>query len=172
MVMSTPKAALTAQTDTAFYSFYHRESPVVLRYLYARLRDMTTAEDLCSDTFCRAWDSWSRFGGDDRAAGAWVMTIARNRLIDHLRHNRRVVFEELVDSHTGSGGAESAVTDRIDLRRALAGLSSEERDLLAMRIAGMSHAEIGKVQGRSEDAVKKAWQRALLKSRSLLEADA
>ena len=41
-----------------------------------------------------------------------------------------------------------------------------------MRMAGMSHAEIGTVQGRSEEAVKKSWQRALIKARSLLEADA
>jgi RNA polymerase sigma-70 factor (ECF subfamily) len=172
MVMSTPEAALTVETEATFYSLYHRESPVVLRYLYARVRDITTAEDLCSDTFCRAWDSWSRFGGDDSAAGAWVMRIARNRLIDHLRHNRRLTFEELDESHAASGGPEKAATGRIYLRRALAGLSTEERDLMAMRIAGMSHAEIGKVQGRSEEAVKKAWQRALLKARSNLEADA
>jgi RNA polymerase sigma factor (sigma-70 family) len=76
------------------------------------------------------------------------------------------------ESHAVSGGPEKAATGRIDLRRALAGLSDEERDLLALRIAGMSHAEIGKVQGRSEEAVKKAWQRALLKARALLEADA
>jgi RNA polymerase sigma-70 factor (ECF subfamily) len=163
---------LTAETEATFYSLYHRQSPMVLRYLYARLQDMATAEDLCSDTFCRAWDSWSRFGGDDNAAGAWLMTIARNRLFDHLRHNRRVTFEELDESHTTSGETEKSATGRIDLRRALAGLSSEERDLLAMRMAGMSHAEIGKVQGRSEEAVKKAWQRALLKARVLLEEDA
>jgi RNA polymerase sigma-70 factor (ECF subfamily) len=171
MLMSTPEAALTAETEATFYSLYHRDSPLVLRYLYVRVRDMTMAEDLCSDTFCRAWDSWSRFSGDESAARAWVMRIARNRLIDHLRHDRRVTFEELDESRAASGGPETA-TERIDLRRALAGLSTDERDLLAMRMAGMSHAEIGKTQDRSEEAVKKSWQRALLKARSLLEAGA
>jgi RNA polymerase sigma-70 factor, ECF subfamily len=170
MVMSTTEAALTAETEATFYGLYHRESPLVMRYLYARVRDKTTAEDLCSDTFCRAWDSWSRFGGDDSAARAWVMRIARNRLIDHLRHNQRVTFEDLDESLAATGGPETA-TGRIDLRRALAGLNNDERDLLAMRMAGMSHAEIGKVQGRSEEAVKKSWQRALIRARSLLEPD-
>lgn len=163
---------MTAATEATFYSLYHRESPVVLRYLYARVRDVTTAEDLCSDTFCRAWDSWSRFGGDDSAADAWVMKIARNRLIDHLRRNRRVTFEELDERHPATGGLEQTATGRIDLRRALAGLNGDERDLLALRMAGMSHAEIAKIQVRSEEAVKKSWQRALIKARSLLEADA
>jgi RNA polymerase sigma-70 factor, ECF subfamily len=172
MVMSTPEAALTRDTEATFYRLYHREFPVVLRYLYARVRDMATAEDLCSDTFCRAWDGWSRFGGDDTVAEAWVMRIARNRLIDHLRHNRRVTFEELEESHAAIAGPDEGAPGRIDLRRALAGLSANERDLLAMRMAGMSHAEIGKTQGRSEEAVKKSWQRAMLKTRTLLETRA
>lgn len=172
MMMRTPEAALITDIDATFFSLYHREAPLVLRYLYARVRDMPTAEDLCSDTFCRAWDSWRRFGGDDTAARAWVMTIARNRLADHLRHNRRVTFEELSESHSISGGADEQSPGRIDLRRALAGLSSDDRDLVAMRMAGMSHSEIATVQGRSEDAVKKSWQRALLRARSVLEADA
>jgi RNA polymerase sigma-70 factor, ECF subfamily len=171
MVMSTTDEELTPETEATFYGLYHRESALVLRYLYARVGDKTTAEDLCSDTFCRAWDRWGRFGGDDSAARAWVMRIARNRLIDHVRHNRRVTFEELDERHTATGGPETE-TARIDLRRALAGLSTDERDLLAMRIAGMSHAEIGTIRGRSEAAVKKSWQRALIKARSLLEADA
>lgn len=171
MVMSTTEKALTPETEASFYGLYHRESPFVLRYLFARVGDKTTAEDLCSDTFCRAWDRWSRFGGDDTAARSWVMRIARNRLIDHLRHNRRVTFEELDERYAATGGPETA-TGRIDLRRALAGLSTDERDLLAMRMAGMSHAEIGTIQGRTEEAVKKSWQRALIKARSLLEADA
>src|ERR1700730_12680797 len=125
MVMSRSEAALTTEIEGTFYGLYHRESPLVLRYLYARVGDKTTAEDLCSDTFCRAWDSWSRFGGDDSAARAWVMRIARNRLIDHLRQNRRVTFEELDERHAATGGPETA-TARIDLRRALAGLSTDE----------------------------------------------
>src|SRR6202049_2407946 len=89
-----------------------------MRSPYGCVRDKTTAEDLCSDTFCRAWDSWSRFAGDDSAARAWVMRIARNRLIDHLRHNRRVTFEDLDASLAATGGPETT-TGRIDLRRAL-----------------------------------------------------
>lgn len=170
MVTITPEAALTRDTEATFYSLYHREFPLVLRYLYARLRDMATAEDLCSDTFCRAWDSWNSFRGSDGDAGAWLMRIARNRLIDHVRHTRRLRFEELDEGQATTVGPDEAAPGRIDLRRALASLSHEERDLLAMRMAGMSHAEIGKTQGRSEEAVKKSWQRALLKARSRLEA--
>jgi DNA-directed RNA polymerase specialized sigma24 family protein len=51
-------------------------------------------------------------------------------------------------------------------------LGRDDRDLLAMRVAGLSHLEIGSVQGKSEAAVKKAWQRALKQLRSELEADA
>jgi RNA polymerase sigma-70 factor (ECF subfamily) len=169
MVMNTSEATLTAETEATFYRLYHRESQMVLRYLYTHIRDVATAEDLCADTFCRAWDNWSRFGGDEGAARGWLMKIARNRMIDYLRHNRRVTFEELGEDHA-IGGPDEVSPGKIDLRRALAGLSADDRDLLALRIAGLSHTEIAKVQGRSEEAVKKSWQRALVRARSLLEA--
>ena len=162
---------MTGDTEATFYGLYHREAPLVMRYLYAAVHDTATAEDLCGDTFCRAWDGWARFSGDDAAARGWVMRIARNRLVDHLRRNRRVTFEALPEQ-LSAGGTATAVAERLDLRRALAGLSADERDLLAMRLAGLSHAEIAGVQGKSEEAIKKTWQRTLLKARNLLEADA
>jgi RNA polymerase sigma-70 factor (ECF subfamily) len=172
MIATTTEATLTGDLEAAFYGLYHRESALVLRYLYAAVRDTATAEDLCGDIFCRAWDSWAGFQGDEAAARGWVMRIAHNRLVDHLRRNRRVAFEALPAEVVDTAQAPAAVAERIDLRRALAGLSTDERDLLAMRIAGLSHAEIAAAQGRSEAAVKKSWQRALLKARTLLEADA
>jgi RNA polymerase sigma-70 factor (ECF subfamily) len=172
MIATTKETTLTGDYEATFYSLYHREAPLVMRYLVAAVHDTATAEDLCGDTFCRAWDGWARFQGDDAAARGWVMRIARNRLVDHVRRNRRVTFEALPDQVSSGSGTVAAVAERLDLRRALAGLSADERDLLAMRLAGLSHVEIGEVQGRSEEAVKKSWQRTLLKARNLLEADA
>ncbi len=103
-------------------------------------------------------------------ARAWVMRIARNRLIDHVRRNRKVAFVALTESSSGID-METATLNRMAMREALAALKVDERDLLAMRVAGMSHGEIAQVQNRSEDAVKKSWQRTLLKLRPLLEVE-
>jgi len=171
--MMTSMAAATTQTadlEASFFDLYARENTTVLRYFRSAVGDVATAEDLSGDTFCRAWDGWARFKGDTDMARAWLMRIARNRLIDHARRNKRVAFVALVESEpSGASGTATTAVGRIAMRTALASLSVDDRDLLALRLAGLSHAEIGAVRKQSEAAVKKAWQRALLKLRPQLE---
>jgi len=63
----------------------------------------------------------------------------------------------------------TAVSDRTLLERALRQLSSSDRELVAFRMAGLSHREIGRIQGRSELAVKMAWHRAIERLRADME---
>jgi RNA polymerase sigma-70 factor (ECF subfamily) len=157
-----------AETDARFYDLYSRDAPLVLRYLRSQVRDVAKAEDLCGDAFCRAWDAWPRFRGTDREARAWLMRIARNLVIDSVRRDGRMKFTLLTEltPATPTGGADA---DLLDLRNAMGLLKRADRDILAMRVAGLSHAEIGSVMQRSEGSVKKAWQRALLDLRRRLE---
>jgi DNA-directed RNA polymerase specialized sigma24 family protein len=59
-------------------------------------------------------------------------------------------------------------TDRVVLSGALRRVSRADRELLLMRSVGLTHSEIGKVQGRSEQAVKVAWFRAAQRLRAEL----
>jgi RNA polymerase sigma-70 factor (ECF subfamily) len=170
MTAMVETADRASDLERSFYALYHRDGGLVLRYFRAAVVDQGIAEDLSADTFCRAWDRWSGFRGSDEMARAWVMRIARNRLIDHARRNKKMAFVTLQDSPSGRD-METATVDRMAMREALASLKVDERDLLAMRVAGMSHGEIAQVQNRSEEAVKKAWQRTLLKLRPLLEVE-
>jgi RNA polymerase sigma-70 factor, ECF subfamily len=171
--MMTSMAEATVRVpdlEMTFFLLYERECPLVLRYFRAAVGDPGTAEDLTADTFCRAWDSWFKFKGEKDVARAWLMRIARNRLIDHARRNKRVAFVALDESRAADDrDFEAATVNRMAVLAALAALDVEERDLLALRISGLSHAEIASVLKRSEAAVKKAWQRALLKLRPQLE---
>jgi RNA polymerase sigma-70 factor (ECF subfamily) len=170
MTSMAAASAKSADLEASFFDLYSRESATVIRYFRSAVGELATAEDLSADTFCRAWDGWARFHGDAALARAWLMRIARNRLIDHARRNKRVAFVALVESQPSRAAVtETAVVDRIAIQTALASLHVDDRDLLAMRLAGLSHAEIGTVRKQSEAAVKKAWQRALLKLRPQLE---
>jgi len=172
--MEGMRTSATASLSDAFDALYSREARTVLRYLRSVVREPAVAEDICGDAFCKAWNSWPRFRGSDAEARAWVIRIARNLVIDRVRRDGRLKFEVL--SEAGPVAAAVDNTDRtaaaLDLRRAMSRLGRDDRDLLAMRVAGLSHLEIGSVQGKSEAAVKKAWQRALKQLRSELEADA
>jgi RNA polymerase sigma-70 factor (ECF subfamily) len=164
----------TTSLREAFDALYSREARTVLRYLGSVVREPAVAEDLCGEAFCKAWDSWPRFRGNDDEARAWVIRIARNLVIDRVRRDGRLKFEVLSEANPMASAADTAdqTAMALDLRRAMSGLGRDDRDLLAMRVAGLSHFEIGSVQGKSEEAVKKAWQRALKQLRSELEADA
>ena len=163
----------TLTRESAFLELYDREASTVLRYLRTASVSGSDVEDLCAETFSRAWGAWSRFKGVDAEARAWLLRIARNAAIDagRRRHGVRVVP---IDDYRAdpSPGPESQAVDRVQLRSALAAIKPEERDLLALRAAGLSHAEIAAVTGRSEAATKMAWHRAVERLRPHLERTA
>ena len=59
----------------------------LVAYLAARTRDVAGAEDALSDTFAAALLDWPARGVPDRPE-AWLMAVARRKLIDAAR--RRV----------------------------------------------------------------------------------
>jgi len=150
----------------SFYALYGRECDVVFRYLRSALRDPANAEDLCGETHARAWDAWPRFRGGEQEARAWLMRIARNLVIDRVRRDGRLTFVPLPE-HTAARDTGSA--EVLALREAMSSLRRDDRELLAMRMAGLSHHEIAEIRHKSEAAIKKSWQRALTRVRAQLE---
>jgi RNA polymerase sigma-70 factor (ECF subfamily) len=165
-------AGASSDLEARFLSLYAQEGAVILRYLRVRAGDRSEAEDLHAETFCRAWQAWPRFRGDPEDVRAWLFRIARNLLIDRYRRHGLVRFLPLEGRHTAKRADDVAAStsDRTLLLEALQKTSSRDRELVALRVAGLSHREIGKIQGRSERAVKIAWHRALERLRSQLEA--
>ena len=63
------------------------EAPRLIAALARMLRDVGEAEDLAQDVLLTALERWPHDGLPDRP-GAWLMTTARRRAIDLLRHRR------------------------------------------------------------------------------------
>jgi RNA polymerase sigma-70 factor, ECF subfamily len=161
----------SSDLEARFLTLYEQEGPQILRYLHVRTTDRAEAEDLHAETFCRAWQAWPRFSGEPTDVRPWLFRIARNLLIDRHRRRGLVRFLSLEGHHASKGADDVAVgvTGRALLQEALKRASSLDRELIAFRVAGLSHGEIGKIQGRSEQAVKMAWHRTLERLRSQLE---
>ena len=66
---------------------FRQERARVLAALVRSLRDVELAEDCLQEAFAAALVSWERRGVPD-APAAWLLTVARNRAIDRLRHQR------------------------------------------------------------------------------------
>jgi len=59
----------------------------LLAFLAARSGDMAAAEDALAEAFRSALETWP-LRGIPRQPEAWLLTIARRRLIDERRHER------------------------------------------------------------------------------------
>jgi len=99
----------------------------------------------------------------DRPFGPWIMTIARNKLIDARRRrgNRLTLpIDDLADILTAEGSDDA--TDRGDLDRLLGGLGERQRDLVrSLSVEGRSVQETAERLKMSEGAVRVALHRAI-----------
>lgn len=154
----------------AFALLYDRYVDQVFAYVYHRVGHRQTAEDLVGDVFLRALRRINSFRWQGVDFGAWLITIARNRVHDHFKSARfrlESTVEEVYDTpQTGSADdPEKAALDgdlARQLRRALSRLKDEQAEVLYLRfIQHLNVAETGAVMGKSEGAVKALQYRAL-----------
>jgi RNA polymerase sigma-70 factor (ECF subfamily) len=163
-VSAAPAARSLEQT---FLDLYDREAPVLLAYLRAAAGD--DAEDLAAETFLRAWRQWPAYRFTDRPVRHWLVRIARNLVIDRARRRGRLEVLPLTREPAVDDAVASGVVDRLQLMDALDLLSAPERELLAMRAAGLTFAEAGAQLGRTEAAARMAWHRAARRLQAHLE---
>src|SRR5262245_40482659 len=119
-----------------FVSVYDEHVWGVYGFLAYRLRSRADAEDLTQQTFERALRAWGRYDASRGSVGTWLIAIARNLLVDHLRANRSASQRPLDDVDES---ALVAAADRPDLglaselERALSRLGDREREIIALR---------------------------------------
>jgi RNA polymerase sigma-70 factor, ECF subfamily len=167
-----------ARTDPkAFGVLFDRYWETIFRFCYFRLDDWHEAEDVASQIFSNAFSSLSRFHADDagQTFRAWLYGIARNLLGNSWRYANRHPSTSIDAAHHLPIGGESVEElvvrgEEQELLFALmAQLPADQRELLELRLAGLSAAEIGVVLGRSPDAVRKAQSRVFATMRATAE---
>jgi RNA polymerase sigma-70 factor (ECF subfamily) len=135
---------------------YRQEMPRVFNYFRYRGFERATAEDLTSATFEKAWRARDRYRRSRAAVSTWLLAIARNAAIDHLRRSHAAVPLEqtlLRDQETPETRALRDADSR-RLRELLAGLPERERELLALKYgAGATNRAIAKITGLGESNV-------------------
>jgi RNA polymerase sigma-70 factor, ECF subfamily len=151
-----------------FGQLYDRYVDVVHRFLHHRVGDRATAEDLTSETFVRALRRIDSLSFQGRDVGAWLITIARNLVLDHAkssRHRLEVSTADMRDADEAVAGPEDAVVQRLTDAVLLAGvrqLSDEQRECIVLRfLRGLSVAETAAAMGKKEGAVKALQHRAV-----------
>jgi RNA polymerase sigma factor (sigma-70 family) len=155
-----------------FERLYAAEAQGLFGFLAYRTGDRSLAEDLLADTFERALRSRRRFDRRRGSEKTWLYAIALNLLRDQARRaaaeGRALERATTGDATVGPAGLE-AVEHRDELQRALAGLSPEEREAIALRFgADLTVPEIAEALGEPLTTVEGRVYRALRKLRDVL----
>ena len=144
-------ASAKAGDDEAIRFLYVTYSQNVLGYVRSILRDEHEAEDVMQHVFAKLLTAICKY--DDRGLPflAWLLRMARNCAIDHIRANRVTPVEEVFDPDL----AAPRDTDRHEaVRVALAALPEEQRQVVIMRhVMGYTPGEIAVHMGRTESSV-------------------
>ena len=168
-----PELIAEAQENpAAFTPLYDRYVQPVYRYLYSRMGDVHAAEDVTSQTFIAACEALPKYREQGQFS-AWLFRIARSKMNDHFRRNRREVgleaAGELIEREDSLGTLIRA-EELSQIRFLIKKLSEEEQDLIRLRyVAELSFVEIANLLGKREDAVKKSIYRLLERLKRQME---
>lgn len=147
----------------AFGALYDRYNNEVYKYLWLRCGHIQLAQDLTSDVWERALRSIGRLQFQGVSPVGWLLTIARNRAIDHFRSGRfrLEVFDEetaRADRPDTGVGVEDAVLSRTDAARLLEAvkrLPAPQQEAIALTyFCGLNSREASQVMGKTPEAVK------------------
>jgi RNA polymerase sigma-70 factor (ECF subfamily) len=132
---------------------YVRYCDNVWSYVRSIVRDEHEAEDVTQHVFAKLMSIIDRY--DDRGVpfSSWLLRVARNAALDHLRVRRATPTEAV--AQVESGIEDDGINDRMrSLIAALDSLPDEQRNVVIMRhVVGLSPAEIAERMGRSESSI-------------------
>ncbi|GAA0135533.1 sigma-70 family RNA polymerase sigma factor [Paenibacillus sp. YSY-4.3] len=167
--------------NTELYSeLMRRYQRKILAFIYHMLKSAhmeLLAEDLCSETFYKAFRSLNSFREVDASFSTWLYTIARNTVLSELRKQRAgsVPLEEsgVVPVAPNELAPEQAIlrSEKVELvREAINNLPEKQRSALILReYDQLDYQEIASVLGQSVSAVKSLLFRARSSVKSQLE---
>jgi RNA polymerase sigma-70 factor (ECF subfamily) len=145
-------AAAKAGDNDAMRALYLRYAPGIHSRVLAILGDQHDAEDVTQQVFAKLLTELDRYRPGEAPFMAWVLRVAHNAAIDHLRRARLVPCEEVREPDAREDEAAEQV--RTSLRAALESLPPAQRDVLLLRyLVGLSPAEIATHLGRSVRSV-------------------
>lgn len=152
--------------EEALRVLYLKYSDNVYGYVRSIVRDHHDAEDITQHVFAKLMTVLVKYDQRSVPFLGWLLRLAHNAAIDHLRKRRAVPTEEIygADTRAEDGQGESSMA----LHEALEVLTEEQRSVVLMRhVRGLTPAEIAVRMGRSESSIHGLHHRG----RRLLQAE-
>lgn len=158
----------------AISALYRRHVQAIYRYVYYRVGDEHTAEDLTAEVFLRAVEGLPNYEPRGVPFAAWLYRIAQARVADHFRRQRRSATAALDESWSSGKDSPLAQLELSSLherlRAALDRLTIDQQQVITLKfVEGFSNAKVARILGKTEGAVKSLQHRALNALHRLLE---
>jgi RNA polymerase sigma-70 factor, ECF subfamily len=152
--------------EAAFAELYERHVVRVYRHIYYMVGNASEAEDLTSQTFLRAWEAIERYQVRGAPFVSWLLRIAHNLGVSHLRSKRESsqLHDGIVDT-TMRRDPESSYQQTAEeelVREAILRLREEQRQVIILRfIEDLDYREVAEIIGKSVAAIRVIQHRAL-----------
>ena len=173
--LPAPACGTGAAPDSACRAWYEAHGRAVYSYLRFHLSSADEAEDLTADVFLRAVRAEARFDPARASARTWLLRIARNALLDHVRRERgrqEVPLGALRDLRSDDPSPEERLLWEEEVGRllsAVAGLGARDREIIGLRYgSGLDTCEVAEILGVAAAAARTRLWRALARLRDVL----
>jgi RNA polymerase sigma-70 factor (ECF subfamily) len=141
--------------------------PNLRRYARALIGDREGADDLVQDTLERAVRKFHLWKPGDLRA--WLFSIMHNVFVNQLKA-RKIAYEIEVDESIAAPMSSVTSTDLMDLDRALAAISPDQREVvLLIALEDMTYAEIARALGIPIGTVMSRLSRARMQIKDYLD---
>jgi RNA polymerase sigma-70 factor, ECF subfamily len=166
---------LTARGDqAAFKSVYAATSVKLFGIILRILERQDVAEDVLQEVYIRVWQQAGDFDPASTSPMTWLVTIARNRVLDETRRNTTRSLEDCpeiaeLSNHESQLADHEQEENRHRLLASLARLGPDKKAVVVLAYHyGMTSQEIARSTNRSVAAVKTWLRRNLAKIKDCL----
>jgi RNA polymerase sigma-70 factor, ECF subfamily len=148
-----------AGDNDAIRLLYLRYKDNVYGYVLSFVHDQHDAEDITQHVFLKLMSVIHKYHAREVPFTSWLLRVARNAALDHLRRRRDVVCEDVYDA---THRDDDSGSDRLrGLQEALGTLPEEQRNVIVLRhLAGLTPGEIAEQMGRTESSIHGLHHRA------------
>lgn len=142
----------------AMEALYRRHAAVVQRFVHARVHDHFEVADIVHNAMLDVWRSADRFQGRS-SVRSWILSIARNKTVDHIRKQGRVVVSEpdemIPDDAPAPEDLLAAAQDAEKVRNCVSKLGAQQKSAVHLAFfEELTYGEIAEAEGVPEGTIK------------------
>ena len=150
-----------------FSKIYDQYVEKIYRFIFLKVSSQEIAEDLCSETFLRGWETFREDQNKIENPQAFLYQVARNLVIDHYREKGRTQivsadYVPIIDPKADIEEKTFLNSDLAKIKAVLANLKGDYQEVIIWHyIDDVPIIEIAKILNKSEGTVRVLLHRAL-----------